>query len=103
STRSRVPGHGHCPKRLLGYIDHGEMVVRKLGSIEAIQAFTERWRQHFLQSMQPQYLPANWDFSKPLLPEDYEPDEGGVSLLHERTYEKRGDSDGRGDQRSEAG
>lgn len=68
------------------YMDHGEIVVRRLGSLEAFQAFTERWREHFLLTMQPRHLPANWSSTKPILPEDCEPLSDTAVLLHERVH-----------------
>lgn len=47
-----------------GYKNYGEFVVEKIGDI---QAFTQRWRQHFLDVMDPKFLPEYWDVTKPLV------------------------------------
>jgi hypothetical protein len=47
-----------------GHKNYGEYVVEKIGDI---QLFTERWRRHFLEVMNPQYLPEYWDIHKPLV------------------------------------
>jgi hypothetical protein len=47
-----------------GQKNYGEYVVEKIGDI---QVFTERWRRHFLEVMNPQYLPEYWDIHKPLV------------------------------------
>jgi hypothetical protein len=36
---------------------HGEMVV---AAVPDLQAFVERWRRHFLASLNPPFLPAGW-------------------------------------------
>jgi hypothetical protein len=47
-----------------GRKNYGEYVVEKIGDI---QEFTERWRRHFLDVMEPKFLPAYWDVEKPLV------------------------------------
>lgn len=47
-----------------GQKNYGEYVVEKIGDI---QLFTERWREHFLEVMDPKFLPAYWDVKKPLV------------------------------------
>ena len=42
------------------YVSHGEMVVRGVGESEGIVEFQRRWRQHFLDTMKPAYLPKLW-------------------------------------------
>ena len=46
---------------------HGEIVVEKLvlEGPEAIQEFVEMWRQHFLDTMKPKYMPKYWDVKRP--------------------------------------
>lgn len=46
---------------------HGELVVEKLvlEGPDAIQAFVEMWRQHFLDTMNPKYMPKYWDVKRP--------------------------------------
>ena len=39
----------------------GKLVVDK---IDDIQAFSERWRQHFIDSMNPQYMPNGWSITR---------------------------------------
>lgn len=43
---------------------YGQYVMEKIGDV---QKFTERWRRHFLQVMQPRFLPKHWDLTKPLV------------------------------------
>lgn len=47
------------------YIDHGQQVV---AAIQDLQAFVERWREHFVNEMQPRYLPKFWHVAKPIVP-----------------------------------
>jgi len=42
------------------YKDHGELVVSQLDTIAKLEIFIKRWRQHFITSMQPKYLPKYW-------------------------------------------
>lgn len=42
-------------------INHGEVIVSK---IVDIQAFVERWRQHFLDYAKPKYLSENWSVTR---------------------------------------
>jgi hypothetical protein len=72
-----------------GFMDHGEYVVRRLGTVEEFQKFTEKWRAHFLEAMKPQYLPASWDVAKPIIPEDRELEPGGAGLHHTRGRMRR--------------
>lgn len=46
---------------------YGQLVVKHIEETGQIQAFTERWRTHFVESMNPQYLPEYWDVFKPLV------------------------------------
>lgn len=48
-------------------VSYGQLVVEKIEAEGRIQEFTERWRAHFVQSMNPQYLPEYWNVSKPLV------------------------------------
>lgn len=43
------------------HIPWGKLVVDK---ITDFQAFSERWRQHFIDSMNPQYMPSGWDIKR---------------------------------------
>jgi hypothetical protein len=52
---------------------YGQLVVEKIEAEGKIQEFTERWRKHFVESMNPQYLPAHWDVYKPLVRERVRP------------------------------
>lgn len=45
-------------------IDHGEYISTQMKTVEDIQRFAERWRQHFVDSMQPKFLPENWSLTK---------------------------------------
>lgn len=46
-----------------GYRDYGEYVVSRLTDV---QAFVERWRQHFVNAMKPQFLPSSWSIEAPV-------------------------------------
>jgi hypothetical protein len=43
-------------------IEHGEQVIAQTGDV---QAFIRRWREHFLRTMQPRFLPEHWDIDRP--------------------------------------
>jgi len=51
-------------------LHYGQLVVNKIEAEGKIQEFTERWRNHFMSTMNPQYLPDHWNVYKPLLRED---------------------------------
>ena len=40
--------------------DHGYHVVSKLDTEEKIEEFVKLWRNHFIDTMQPQYMPLGW-------------------------------------------
>lgn len=42
------------------YTRHGEIVVEKVGAA-GLQPFVEMWRKHFLSTMNPKFMPAEWD------------------------------------------
>lgn len=46
---------------------YGRLIARKVVSSSEVQAFSERWRQHFVESMQPKFLPEYWDVRKPIM------------------------------------
>ena len=48
-------------KNVTGYESSSQMVV---GKLPCIQSFIVRWRQHFLDTMKPQYMPPKWDVNK---------------------------------------
>ncbi|GIL71233.1 hypothetical protein Vretimale_2894 [Volvox reticuliferus] len=39
---------------------HAELVVRALGGRDRLEAFVRGWRQHFLDTMRPQFMPNHW-------------------------------------------
>jgi len=43
-------------------IEHGAHVIAQT---KDVQAFIRRWREHFLRTMQPQFLPQHWDVDRP--------------------------------------
>lgn len=45
------------------YYDHGWHMVQKLNSDEKIQEFVKLWRQHFIDTMNPQYMPHGWSIN----------------------------------------
>lgn len=42
------------------YVSHGELIVRAVKERGELVEFQQRWRQHFLDRMQPRYLPKLW-------------------------------------------
>ena len=40
--------------------DHGYHLVKKLNTHKKIEGFVRRWRQHFLDSMKPKFMPEGW-------------------------------------------
>jgi hypothetical protein len=42
--------------------EHGRAVVAWAGDV---QAFLRRWREHFLQTMRPRFMPEHWDVNRP--------------------------------------
>ena len=51
-------------------ISFGQYVVSHLDSMQKIQKFTERWRMHFLEVMQPKFMPEKWDIHRPVVLEN---------------------------------
>jgi hypothetical protein len=43
-------------------VEHGQHVVART---EDVQAFVRRWREHFLRTMRPKFLPEHWDVDRP--------------------------------------
>jgi hypothetical protein len=43
-------------------IEHGQQVIAQT---EDVQAFVRRWREHFLSTMQPKFLPQHWGLDRP--------------------------------------
>jgi len=43
--------------------DHGFHVVSKLDTHEKIEEFVKMWRAHFVQTMQPKYMPLGWSIN----------------------------------------
>jgi hypothetical protein len=41
------------------YVHHGKYVVSKIPT-DGIEEFIRRWRKHFLETMQPRFMPNNW-------------------------------------------
>jgi hypothetical protein len=56
-----VAGMGMGPE--VGAVEHGPRVVAAAGDV---QAFVRRWREHFLRTMRPQFLPEHWDVDRPV-------------------------------------
>jgi len=40
--------------------DHGYHLMQKLDTEEKIEAFVKAWRRHFIDTMQPKYMPIGW-------------------------------------------
>ena len=57
AVASKLESHVFGPN----YITHGEYVVRNTADLET---FTKRWRWHFLETMDPQFMPDHWDLDR---------------------------------------
>lgn len=42
------------------YVPHGQKVVEYVRQKEGLVSFEKMWRQHFLDTMNPQFLPLYW-------------------------------------------
>lgn len=51
------------------YKTHGRLVVEELNGFEGIGKFVIRWRKHFLETMEPKYLPKWWKVDRVFTPE----------------------------------
>jgi hypothetical protein len=40
--------------------DHGYHLVNKLNTPEKMEEFVKMWRKHFIDTMQPKYMPDGW-------------------------------------------
>jgi hypothetical protein len=45
-----------------GAVEHGRHVVART---KDLQAFIRRWREHFVRTMRPRFLPEGWDVDRP--------------------------------------
>ena len=53
------------PKECYSQIDsHGKIVV---DALKDLQEFVEMWRQHFIDSMKPKFMPEYWNVKRPIL------------------------------------
>lgn len=59
-----------------GLRTHGAIVAKK---IEDIDAFYVRWRQHFVDTMQPQHLPEHWSITRSITEEMSRDKQGRVA------------------------
>jgi hypothetical protein len=50
-------------------VEHGQRVVEQTADV---QGFVRRWREHFLRTMKPGFLPAYWDVDRPARREETE-------------------------------
>ncbi|BFY97658.1 hypothetical protein BsWGS_00698 [Bradybaena similaris] len=50
----------NAKKMTENYIPHAQKVVEHMANNSGLLTFQRRWRQHFLDTMNPQYLPAFW-------------------------------------------
>lgn len=46
-----------------GFTHHGKIVIEQITDIEV---FVQEWRQHFIDKMQPQFLPSHWTIYRPV-------------------------------------
>ncbi|KAI5695705.1 hypothetical protein M8J76_001744 [Diaphorina citri] len=42
------------------FVSHGQAVVTYFQERDQLELFETRWRQHFLETMRPEYLPKHW-------------------------------------------
>jgi len=49
------------------YIPGPHLVIESLKDDSAIEAFVHDWRAHFVDSLQPRYLPAGWSVKSPVM------------------------------------
>uniref|UniRef100_A0A0E0LL83 HRDC domain-containing protein n=1 Tax=Oryza punctata TaxID=4537 RepID=A0A0E0LL83_ORYPU len=64
NSNQAIPQNGDKKISLLGHGHHGKQVVELLlnnGGEEAINHFCQRWRQVFVESVHPRYLPSGWN------------------------------------------
>jgi hypothetical protein len=57
----------------LGFDEDGEMVEhgrQVIAQTADVQTFIRRWREHFLRTMQPRFLPEHWDVDRPASRQD---------------------------------
>eukprot|EP01102_Stenamoeba_stenopodia_P008683 TRINITY_DN2525_c0_g2_i4.p1 TRINITY_DN2525_c0_g2~~TRINITY_DN2525_c0_g2_i4.p1 ORF type:complete len:767 (-),score=201.04 TRINITY_DN2525_c0_g2_i4:39-2339(-) len=47
--------------------NHGAGVVAQLKTLEDKEKFVQRWRKHFLDSLEPKFMPEHWSITHPLL------------------------------------
>lgn len=47
---------------------HAEMVVEKLQDLDTINHFVIMWRKHFIETMEPKFLPDHWDVERQFRP-----------------------------------
>ncbi|XP_059151349.1 exonuclease 3'-5' domain-containing protein 2-like isoform X2 [Physella acuta] len=52
-----------------GFVPHGKRVVQFMSENGGLLQFQSRWRQHFVDTMNPQYLPSHW--SVDYIPENW--------------------------------
>lgn len=45
---------------------HGELVLKHIEGRAKLQMFVREWREHFVQTMQPKYLPSYWKLDTPI-------------------------------------
>lgn len=45
------------------YYDHGWHLVQKLNTDDKVEEFVKEWRQHFIDIMNPQYMPEGWSIN----------------------------------------
>jgi len=45
------------------FYDHGWHLVQKLNTDEKIEEFIKLWRKHFIDTMQPKYMPNGWSIN----------------------------------------
>lgn len=45
---------------------HGSIVMSKLQTAPEVESFFKMWREHFVKTTNPQYLPDFWDINRPL-------------------------------------
>ena len=57
--------HRHVQK-YVGYTSHGKSVINKVIELNQADGFVQMWRKHFLETMQPLFLPSFWEVERPV-------------------------------------
>lgn len=56
----------YLDKDSFDYRSHGELVIEKVVAQNTQDGFVQTWRKHFLETMQPRFLPKFWEVKRPV-------------------------------------